>query len=175
MERIKKGHEGLSLLEMIIAMALLSTVLLASSNVMTTLMRAMINLSKSEPASQTAIIQAFEDIINKVQIANAINVSAGSITIGIDEAGTPASDADDTTYTYALYPDGTGLNDLKYISQEGSNPANAPVVLASKVVSLGFTLLDANRVEIKITAQPENAPPLILKTTIVSRCRSAQP
>lgn len=172
-----KNNQGLSLLEIIVAITLLSVVLFTVSSLMISSRGSFLNFEKAETSLATTIYGTYEEIINNATASNQITIysnittpevkatSGPKIRIRVNVTD-PGDFTEDKIHTY--WQDGT---QIKYTLQIGSAAASAPVVVAEDVTSLSFTTVAKNTIKINLTAYPTTpgAPQENLETTIIVR------
>ncbi len=185
MDRLKRSEGGFTLIELVIALALVAVVLISASNLLINFGRFSASVVKSEASLMGTTLGAFEEIVSRITAANevtipAANFSAPSIDIRISPAGAPAnsSHASDVYHTY--WKNG---NQIQYKTNTGSAPAygsGVGTVIATEITSLSFTRpgTDKNTINVILEAQSASGPTNStskehLETTVVMRSRSA--
>ena len=151
-------------MELIVAMALVSTVLFTATTLMINFQKRHASLAEGETSLIESLLLANEGIADKVLEANNVNATGGN-QIAIDIYNDKTCNAS-TTHTYSL--SGT---DLQY--QEGGGTVQT---IASEISSVAFTKVEPNLVKIEMAAQPGGGtnPIYAVETSVTARCRSAQ-
>jgi hypothetical protein len=182
MERIKISQRGATLAEVMIAAVLFAVVAVAGSTLFINFKRNYVDYTGSSTAAQDIIVGSFYDVTSKIALANSIsipqNAAAGlvngvtagqQIALTIDEATTPGTSTDDTTYTY--YRSNTD-NKIYQTTKVGNANASSPVPVADNVTALTFAFTPAaskNTVQVNVTTNNTAS----FQTVVTSRCRSA--
>lgn len=187
MDRLKRrSTQGFSLLEVIIAAAIATFVLIGATSLLLNFGNFSSHVVESEASLMGTALSAFEEIVGKITVANEVTIPAAdyaapSIDIRISPKNQPATDdhTNDTVYTY--WRDG---NELKNKSKEGLNAASAERILGKNVVSLSFVRNATNQNHITVTLNAEatlgpfsnataNTTREHLETVAIMRSRSA--
>ncbi|MFA5159892.1 MAG: prepilin-type N-terminal cleavage/methylation domain-containing protein [Candidatus Omnitrophota bacterium] len=191
MDRLKRSDEGFTLLELIIAIALLTVVLLSAANLLINFGKFSTNVVRSEASLMGTALGVFEEIVDKLTAANkvainpetnidspAVSYPAGCLTDGsciqirVDEnaAPTPSTYSDDTVYTY--WQSGSAL--YKAVNSAGGS------AIASDIYSLSFTRDATYKNKITVVLEARAASGSMgqtskekLETTVVLRLGSA--
>lgn len=177
MDRIKKTGKGMTLLELMIAVALLCVMFFTAMTILVNFRRFFYNFTGAMPSLMDTA-GAFEDMTSKIILSNKVTILSSSATdssieLWVDNTD-PSVSTDDTVYTYSWT---NSTNALKRKSNVGS-PGGTNTSIAVDVTALTFTLQPvadpaANRVKMKLVAQPGNITETMV-TTAVARGRSAQ-
>lgn len=164
--------KGMSLIELLIAITLLTTVLATASSLLASFRKFYRDFIETQNDIGEVVLTAFEEISNRLLISNEVTITAGTkIDIMADTSDTPADFADDTKYTYRR---DTADNTIKYSKDDGTEK-----VIARNVAALTFELQPTgdsalNRVKMKISIRPqEGGQEREFETTITTRGRSA--
>ena len=171
---MQSKKKGLTLLELIVAITLLTTVLLTASTLLISFKNFYVNFIQSQAEVGEVSLAVQEEMVERIKFANWLTVTAGSrIDISVDNTD-PASPDDDTTYTYWLEG-----NEIRYRMRVGDNAPGPERVIARDIVNLNFDLHpnDAsafNMVRIEIGIQPEGSRQENFATIIATRGRCAQ-
>ncbi len=182
---VKRDENGVTLLELLIAITLFTVLLLAASNLMISFGRISSNFIRNEASLMGTALGAFEDIVGKITISNLVTIPAttvvpnpvkvppdNSIEIRVAPAGAATSDhLNDTIHYY--WQNGS---QLMYKSKIGVLAASADSVIAGDIVTVSFTPVagSTNQVDVQIVTKPTEGPRETLRTIAVARSRSAQ-
>jgi prepilin-type N-terminal cleavage/methylation domain-containing protein len=171
-------RKGLTLIELIVAMTMLSVVILTSSAVLINFKKFYKGFSDKQAVVGEVSLAFLEDITNKVFLANELTInppdtpgpSGSSIAIRVDNSD-PSSTADDTVYTY--WYSGTE------IQRKSTNPTSGPTTVAKDVSSLKFETQPAagpspNYLKITVEIRIAGGGTEKFETNIVARCRCAE-
>ncbi len=175
-----KKKQGLSLLELVVAMTLLAVVLFTATALFTSTRRGFLNFETSETSLMQTVRGTFSEMVNRIEAANQVTIpDPASIVIRVDDDDTPEDSSGDMLYTYSLV--GT---QILYSSQDGTaGVPSASEVVASDVTSLSFAYQTSggndvpNAVVIDLVVQPAmpaGAPKETLHTTVTIRGRHAE-
>jgi len=184
MDRLKRTAPGFTLLELLIAIALVSVVLLSASNLLINFGKFSSNVVKSETSLMGTALGSFEEIVAKITAANeviipATNFSTPSIDIRISPTGSGTSSVhtSDVFHTYWM-----SAGKIYYKTNTGSVPAaGGGTAIAEDITSLSFARDGAllNRITVIVEAQAAsgstsgNKTKEHLETTAIMRSRSA--
>jgi len=181
---MKRADCGATLLDLLLAVALFTIVLLTASNLMISFGKLSSNFVKNEASVMGTALGTFEDIVRKVTLANQLTIPATTVipspvpteapynSLEIRIAPTGPATADHTNDTIHYYwQDGC---QLKYKSKIGVAATTGDSIVAEDIVSFSVASPYPNQAEIGLTAKPANGPTETLKTLAVARARSAQ-
>lgn len=169
MDRLTK-KSGLTLLELIVAVTLLTTVVLTASALLISFKKYYYDFTQKEYKVGEITLAVLEEIVNKIVAANQVTITGASrIDIKIDEANTPTAPADDTTYTYKK-----DLDKIKYAKNGGTDK-----IIAEYIALLKFELHPTadpalNRVKITIGITAPGSQQQDFETTVITRGKCAQ-
>ncbi|MCX5715785.1 MAG: hypothetical protein NTV07_02780 [Candidatus Omnitrophica bacterium] len=169
------GKRALSLIELLIAISLMSAVVLTASVLLINFKKFYKDFTdKQETVGEVSLV-VLEDIANKILLANQITISSGGsqIDIRIDNSD-PSDTADDTVHTYWLQS-----KQIKYKYKVDGNPDSATTVLTKNIKSLQFDAEPSgapslNRVKITVSVNTPGGTTESFDTTVIARCRCAE-
>ena len=171
-----RSSKGFSLLEMLAALILLTTIFFTASSLFLYAKRTVADLS---PGTRDDILIAYEEIATNIARANQIVIyptyppSGNGTTTGpcirlrIDTNNTPLDYTNDTKYTY--WQEGT---QLKRTVTVGAGGAALSTLAKEGVTTLTFTSSSgSNQVNLYLVMAPPDWASESFETTIVSRCQ----
>jgi len=188
MERLKTPDQGLTLIELIVAVTLSAVVFLAASSILVNFGKFSTNVIKSESSLMGSALGTFEQIVGDITDANTVvfpasNYPAPSIDIRLSQAGSGASSSHSTDVYHTYW-----LNTGKiYYSTLGNNtpPSGSGAAIAGDITALNFAYAKdssnvdiLNNIQVTLEAQaasgPQNQNSMEhLETTAVMRSRGA--
>jgi len=165
--RFKKG---LTLLELLIAITLLTVVFLTAATLLSSFNKFYFDFVRRESDIADISLGVLEEIGNRIRVANRITITSNAasvdITVFVDN-GTPDNPADDSMHEYLwTQSDGT----IRYTA---TNPAVPWRTIAYYISAFSAALLPGNTVEINITISPSGGAAQSFKTTVVTYASAA--
>ena len=165
-----KGKKGLSLLELLISITILTAVLLTASTILSSFKKYYFDFIQRESDIKDVSLGVLEEIGNRIRVANRVTITtnAGSadITVFVDN-GTPENYTDDSMHEY-LWTQNDGT--IKY---QATNPTVSWRTIAKNISAFSAALLPDNTVEINITISPPAGAAQSFKTTVVTYASAA--
>ena len=158
------GKKGLTLLELLIAITILTGVLLTASAILGSFKKYYFDFVQRQSDIQDVSMGVLEEMGNRIKASNRITITTNAdsvdITVFVDN-GTPEDPADDSMHKYLwTKADGT----IKY---SATNPAVPETTIAKNISAFSAVLLPENIIEMNITVSPRAGAPQSFKKTAV--------
>lgn len=170
-----RSKKGLTLLELLVAITLLTTVILTASTLLISFKKFYFDFIQRQSDIGEVTLAVLEEMVNRVTVANNVSITGSSrIAIRVDNTD-PSDPDDDTIHTYWKTGD-----TIKYKSKVGSNPEGPARTIAQNIGLLNFELQPGgdpvlNWVKIAIgILPPGGGEQQDFETTVVTRARSTQ-
>jgi type II secretory pathway pseudopilin PulG len=165
-----KKVRGLTLLELLIAITILTGVLLTASAVLSSFKKYYFDFVQRESDIQDVSMGVLEEMGNRIKVANRITITANAdltdITVFVD-AGTPGDPADDSMHEYLW----TKADET--IRYSAANPTVSPKTIAKNISAFSAALLPDNTVEMDITVSPDAGAAQTFKSIVVAYSHAA--
>lgn len=174
MERLNKSKKALTLLELLIAITLLTVVLLTASTLLISFKKFYFDFVKRQAEVGEVSLGVLEEIVNRIKVANKISISSPTaIYIYVDNTD-PASSADDTTYLY--YQSGSTI---RYRYKIDDQSWSSKKTIAQHIGLLNFELQPTadpafNQVKVTIGVIPSSGTQQNFETTAILGAKCAQ-
>lgn len=175
MERLRKFKKGLTLIELIISIVLLSVVILTASTLLINFKKFYFDFVERQAELGEVSLGVLEEIVNRITISSMVYIPPAEpsrIYIWVDNTD-PGSTADDTVHTYYL-----DNNVIRYKYRVNGGPYSASKAVAQHIALLNFSLqysgaLALNQVKINIGVVPPGSTQVNFETTVIARAHSA--
>lgn len=173
-KRNGKFLTGLTLLELLVVITLLSVVLLTASTLLISFKKFYFDFVQRQSEIGEVSLGVLEEIANRIRVANRITITSPAVIYIYVDNTDPADPADDTIHQYDLVSDR-----IRYRYKIDGQPWSSRINIARHIGLLNFELQPTadpavNRIKITIGVIPSGGAQQNFETTIVVRARAAE-